>query len=226
MHRISIRGIGGIKIAMTVSELIKNHLMKNLVLYVIVVLAFVIGICTGSFTVNALNQSQFVELSTYVEDFFSILSGQEINHTEILKISMMNHIKTVAILWLLGITVIGIPLIIFIIGIKGFVVGFSVGYFIKSLSLKGLLFSIVGIFPQNLIVIPSYIFLSVACISISISMIKSIIKTKYRQTDIKNQFVSYSMLTFIILIILIFGSIIESYITPVFIKSITSMFLV
>ncbi len=200
--------------------------MKNLVLYVIVVLAFVIGICTGAFTVNALNENQYVELSTYVEDFFYILSGQEIGHSELFKISVMNHIKTVAVLWVLGITVIGIPVILIIIGIKGFVIGFTVGFFIKALSFKGLLFSILGVFPQSLIVIPSYIFFSVACMSFSLSMIKTCMKTKYRQVNIKNQLSSYSILAFIIFLILILGSIIEAYITPVFIKAISSMFLV
>lgn len=181
----------------TIQALIKGHFIKNLFLYIIIILSLTVGISTGAFTVNALSDSQTDELFTYIQDFFYILNAQDINNTELFKLSVFNNIKTLLILWFLGITIIGIPFILLIIGIKGFVIGFTVGFLIKSLNFKGIVFTFLGILPQNLIIIPCYIVLGITCINFSLSMIRNKVKTKYRKENIKTQFFSYS--TFVIL---------------------------
>lgn len=209
----------------TLNDVIKSHFMKNLMLYIITILSFTIGIATGAFTVNALSNSQVEELFSYIQEFFYIVNTQNVNASELFKLSIFNNIKTLALLWILGITVIGIPLILIIIGIKGFMIGFTVGFLIKCLSFKGVLFTFLGILPQSLIIIPCYIVLGIICINFSLSMIRNKTKIKYRREDIKTQFLSYSTLVLLIFLLLTIGSIIEAYITPVFIKSITVTFI-
>lgn len=210
----------------TFSTVLREHFVRNIAIYFVIILAFTIGVCTGAFTVNVLDYNQYDELSNYIKDFFSIIQGQDINHTELFKTSIYNNLKMVLLLSILGVTVIGIPLVLIIIGIKGFVIGFTVGFLVKVLDLKGVFFSLLGILPQNLIIIPCYIFLGFLCIDFSISMVRSRTRAKYRKEDIKTQLLTYGSFLLIIFLLLVAGSVVEAYITPVFIKMMISTFIV
>lgn len=196
--------------------------MKHLILYSIIILSFTIGISTGAFTVNALSFSQIEELSEYIQEFFYVINMQTVNHMDLLKFSILNNIKIIVVLWILGMTIIGIPFIVIVIGIKGFVIGFTVGFLIKCLSFKGVLFAILGILPQNLILVPCYIFLGITCMNFSLSMIRSTSRTKYKKEDFKVQFLSYCVLLAFVALIMMIGSVVEAYFTPVFIKMLTA----
>ncbi len=202
----------------TVKNIVKKHFINNLSLYIIVTLSFTIGICTGAFTVNTLNLEQSKELATYLQEFINILGVQSINNVELFNLSIFNNMKTVILLWVLGITVIGIPFILIIIGIKGFVTGFTVAVIIQNLNFKGLLFAFLGIFPQNLIIIPCYIIIGVICIKFSILLFKSI--KRHIHSDLKTAFITYSTAILLLLFVLVIGGLIEAYISPILIKSI------
>jgi len=217
-----MRALEGIHLIKSMNDFIKEHFLQNIVLYIIVTLSFTIGVSTGALTVNALNGTQNEELMNYLNDFFRMVSEQNINNLEILKISVSNNIKQVIFLWIFSITVIGIPFILILIGIKGFVTGFTVGFLIKYFNAKGILFSIVGIFPQSLIMVPCYVLLGVMGINYSVSTLKNNKKSnrtgRLRKEDVKAKFLLYSTMVIIIFCILTLGSIVEAYISPVFIK--------
>ena len=202
----------------TLNYAIKEHFMQNIAIYGIIIIAFIIGICAGAFTVNLLNYSQYRELHAYIETFFDVMHGQEINHGQLFKISVLNNVKIMMLLTVLSFTVIGIPFVLIIIGVRGFVLGFTVGFFVKMLNMKGMFLSILSILPQNLIFIPCYIVLGFLCISFSLSHVRKKNKPKNRKADIKIQLLTYSIMMVFMFLLLTVGSIIEAYITPVFIK--------
>ena len=207
------------------NELLKEHFMNHIILYFITILSFTIGICAGAFTVNALDGIQAEELYAYLEDFFYIINGQNIEHGALFRLSLYNNIKMVLLLWLFGITVVGIPFILITIGIKGFGIGFTVGCLIKSFSFQGILFTFLGILPQNLIMIPCYIILAIVCINFSLSMLNNRKNKRHGKHELRTEFLNYCTIVVIILFVLIFGCIVEAYIVPVFIKTISTAYL-
>jgi len=219
-----MEALEGIHLIKTINEFFKEHFMKNIVLYIIIILSFTVGVSTGALTVNALDSVQNEELITYLNDFFHIAHTHDINNLQIFKLSVANNMKQVILLWIFGITVVGIPFILILIGIKGFVTGFTVGFLIKSFNTNGLFFSIVSILPQSLIIVPCFIILGVISINFSLSTLKNNKKNKFRREDMKSRFIAYSSAVLMILIVLTLGSFIEAYITPVFIKSVISSF--
>lgn len=202
----------------TLSYILKEHITNNLLIYIIIVLSFSIGISSGAYTVNELSKSQNEEIKDYIQTFFDAVNTSNISSSELLKTSIFNNIKSAAILWFLGITVIGISLIPIVIGIKGFTTGFTVGFLIKTLDYKGILFSAIAVLPQNIIIIPCYIVLGVICIKFSLYLIQQ--KKQYGKNDLKTEFIKYNLLILFILLVSMSGSIIETYITPVFIKTV------
>src|SRR5699024_12647821 len=71
--------------------------------------------------------------------------------------SFFFHIKYLSLFFLLGITIIGIPIIWILNFIKGVVIGFSVGFMVNQLGVQGLLLATISMAPQNMIIVTIYI---------------------------------------------------------------------
>ncbi|MFP3381015.1 stage II sporulation protein M, partial [Bacillus sp. SIMBA_069] len=78
------------------------------------------------------------------------------------------YAKTVAIMWVLGLSIIGLPMILLMLFLKGVVVGFTVGFLVNQLQWQGVTFAMMGILPQNLLVVPALFIVGVSGISFSL----------------------------------------------------------
>ncbi len=176
-----------------------------------------IGISAGAITVNILNEDQSQNLISFLDSFFKVLSQEKIDSFTLLKHSFINNFQTIIIIWILGITVIGLPIIIIIVVLRGFIVGFTVGFLINELGFKGFAFSLLTILPQNIFVIPGLIILAVLSINFSIKIVTSKTKRGSKFSFI-SELTSYSITTAMISVLIIIGSLVEAYITPIFMR--------
>lgn len=197
--------------------IIQKHIRLNISIYFIALLFFTIGIVTGTYTIKALPDSQKVELINYLEGFFQILKNQNIDSYQLLFQSLLNNLKLFVPIWILGLTIIGTPIILILLGFRGFILGFTLGFVIDELALKGVLFIILSILPHNLFYIPGLIGIGVMAISFSLFIFKNRIK-KQKLQNRKSQIWTYTMAMMLISILLLLGSIVEAYITPLFMK--------
>lgn len=193
----------------------------NIPYYFSVILFFTIGIVAGAYTVKALPSLQKVDLMEYLEGFFQILKNQEINNHQLFMQSLLNSVKIFVPILLLGLTIIGTPFILLLLGFRGFILGFTLGFIIDELALKGVLFIILSILPHNLFYIPGLIGIGVIAVSFSTYLFKNKINRQVIYNK-KGQIWTYSCIMFIILIFLLLGSIIEAYITPIFMKALSA----
>lgn len=138
--------------------LILNHLKEHATIYLFMIILFLTGIIFGAIIVNSMSFIQKQDLFFYLERFFGqIADDQQIKSGEILKDSFFYHAKYLLLLFVLGLSVIGLPIVWILLFIKGLVVGFSVGFIVNQLGVKGLLLASLSIAPQNIIIIPVYI---------------------------------------------------------------------
>jgi stage II sporulation protein M len=205
-------------------DTIVKHLLKNINTYFFLLLAFVVGVSAGAFTVNSLNSIQRDELSNYFSGFLQLLDRQSVDSNELLRISAIENLKLVAVLWALGVTIIGIPFIYVVIGIRGFITGFSAGFVIKILGLKGLLFSFITMLPKEIIIVPCIIALGVSGINFSLSIVKRKSVKHHTKENLKANFVTYCFMTVLFTCLLFAGILLEVYITPVFIRMFAPIF--
>ncbi len=201
---------------MLLKKAIEKQVMNNLLLYIIVLVFFAGGIAAGAFTMDALSSVQKEELVNYFQSFFNVLGEETVQSVVVFKQSLLNNSQFIIIIWVLGITVIGIPLILLLVGIKGFIIGFSVSFLVEEMGFKGLLFALAAILPQNLLIVPGIIMAGVLGISFSLSMLGRK-KTKSKKS-FSSELIVYTMNILLVLAIILAGSLIEGYITPVFMK--------
>lgn len=199
-------------------SMIVKHIKNNLNTYFALLLTFIIGLSAGAFTVNGLSTMQRDELTNYFQGFLQLLDSQSLDSGELLKVSLVENIKIISVLWILGVTIIGIPFIYIIIGIRGFITGFTSGFIIEALGMKGILFTIFGILPKEIIIIPCIIALGVNGINFSLNIIKSRSIKHLSKESLRTNFLAYCFATVFYSCIVMGGILLEVYITPVLIK--------
>ncbi|WP_058485416.1 stage II sporulation protein M [Defluviitalea phaphyphila] len=193
----------------------KKFISKREKLYGISIIIFLIGICIGSIVANYINLIQKQELLQYMNEFFIRFPQEKISYFEVLKECIFTHGKTIIILWILGIGIIGIPFIIIILFIKGFSYGFTSAFLLVNYGWNGFLFSIVSCIPQNIILIPGLMFISAASINFAMSNYKN--NQRYNKEKNK-KWMEYGLVLLIGLLFVILTGIIETFISPLFMK--------
>jgi stage II sporulation protein M len=135
------------------------------------------------------------DLAGYLEDFKTNISSTNQN------VFLLN-LGLLALMFVLSISIIGIPLILFYIFYEGFSAGFTVGVFISIYKLKGLLFYLLFFLVSKLIFILLTLYFSIMCIRFSYHLIDAIIhknkESLYRY--LTNHFYRFTLLVVITLI--------------------------
>lgn len=204
-----------------VKDVLWAYLKKNILVYALAIIVFVLGVTLGAIAVKALTVEQKQELIGYLSQFFNSLEkGTIAAKHDLARQAIFSNLKTIAIIWLMGITIIGIPVVLAVLFTRGFVIGFTVGFLAQEMVLKGVIFAIAAVLPHNLITIPALIVASVAAISFSALLIK---KKFFKNThNLRHCFLGYLFLTLAIALVCVIASLVEAYITPVFMKWVTS----
>jgi stage II sporulation protein M len=186
-----------------------NYINDNAKTFIIVSILFFIGLIIGIMFVNNTSEEVQNQIGGYINNFInSIKDNKQISQQEMLKEYLKNDVFTVLLLWFLGSTVIGIPLIYLFIIYKGYSIGYTISSIIATMGARrGIIFVIITMLLKYIIYIPCILALSVS----GIKLYKAIIKDR-RSENIKIQIIKHTLLCILILIVIIISSLISIYI--------------
>lgn len=201
---------------------IAEHIRQRWLAYAIACLVLVIGTVSGAITVRAVTFHQKQDLIGYINTYFETMMVGKLEAATWQSVVWMN-LQTVILMWLCGLIVFGVPVIIGIIFARGFVIGFSVGFLVDELGLKGFLFAMASIIPHNLVVVPALVGLGALGISFSFSVVFG---SKNRAGLRRNTSpaLQYTVNALLFLLLMAAASLVEVFITPVFIKAALTLF--
>jgi len=197
-------------------------------LFVFTTVLFLIGVIFGAIVVNALSAGQVTSLNDALTGFFSALNMQETgtDPSEITWQAAAGFLKTTGLLWILGLSIIGLPIIVIVLFVKGFQIGFSVGVIVSQFHLKGLWFALAAILPHNLIQVPALIVCGVAGIAFSLMLVKSRFhnqpqaRVQASGNTLYRNFLSYTGLVACIAVAMILAAFVEGYLSPVLMRAV------
>ncbi|MBZ9635899.1 stage II sporulation protein M [Clostridium sp. FP1] len=197
---------------------INKHIQENFWLYIISILCVFTGIILGIYSVKYMGEIEQNDLVNYLMNFIDPSNTSGISYKLIFFQSLKNNLPVIIFLWFLGLTIVGIPIIIIIDLLKGFTVGFTFSFMISGLGKSGIGIAVLGVLPQNLIYIPCIIFASVVSMEFSIMLLKDKFNKQWT-SSISSRIIYYSVIFIVLIAFLFIGIIIESYIAPYFIKN-------
>ena len=168
----------------------------------------IISVLIGIFYIAILSNSNKVLIKENLETYFESLN--KLNYIKALIKCLTSNMITVSSIWSLGISIIGVFLIIIILIIKSFALGFTISSLIYFYKLKGIIISIIYI---NLFVI---IILSYYGIMFSKNLNRLLFLKK--DVNFKNIMRKYIKILLFSTICIVISSLIEIYIVPNILK--------
>ena len=192
-------------------------------LYTFVAVLFLVGVVFGALMVNALSLEQQQELGTYLGNYFiEVDQGAAGIEQEVYWTIAGQHLKWIGLIWILGLSVVGLPGILVLDFLKGVLIGFTVGYLVGHFSWEGFLFALVSVAPHNLMIIPVLLICSVGAVSFSINVIKKQVFSR-RYDDLSKPFLTYTALFLVMAFITLGIASFETWVTPVMMRWVTPL---
>ena len=200
---------------------LKSYIKNNYKEYILASLLFVIGIFVGVMIINSSKESQISEITKFINQFIEKYKGIEnINNAELIMASIKKNLIFAFVLWLAGTTVIGMPIVLIIILLRGTILGFTISSITVTLGpLKGILFCLISIVLHNIFYIPAILSIGVS----SIKLYKSIIKDR-RKDNIKFELIRHTIIFGLMIVLLVLSAIIENVISANLLKKFIKYF--
>ena len=176
----------------------------------------ILGIITGSIFMVIINKSDKKDVLNSIKTFFDKLINNKFDFAETLKNTMISNLLFSFIIWVIGISVIGIIIVIFIIFYKSFALGFTISSIIYAYSIKGSLIALLYVFPHMIINILIMLYIASYSVKLSIILTKSILRKD--NLNFKSFINNYLRIYLISIIFLIVISLYESFIAPVILR--------
>ncbi|MFD1955806.1 stage II sporulation protein M [Paenibacillus thailandensis] len=196
----------------------------NVTLLIFVAVLFVVGAVFGGLMVHALTLEQQEDLADevarYIGQFGS--NAAAAGDSDAFWSRLLFHGKWLLLVWVLGVTVVGVPFVLALDFLKGALVGFAVGTLVSEHSWKGVLLSLVSVAPPNLITVPAILMASVASLSFSLYVVNN--RLLRQRGPLAPQLISFTASTAIMLALLAGAALLETYVSPVLIGWVAPMF--
>ena len=205
------------KIINYLNETVKKE--KNILIFNTII--FLVGVVLGSLFINFITNDDKKLLIEQVSTFFSNIKKltSDIFGFESFLSILFNNLLVLSIIFVLCISMIGIPIVIFILFFKGFMLGTTISTIILKYSIKGIVGAILYIFPVCILTICVYLFMCFYAIYVSKKFLRAFLK---KDSLNFKQFLGKYLLSFIVSIMLILLlSLLDAYLTPLLLKLFT-----
>ena len=195
---------------------VTNKLAEQKKIYIFLIVVMSIGLLLGIIYAVILNKSDHALVTTSLDSFFTSIKNNDIDYKSALINSLIGNISFVTFIFLLGISIIGIPLIIFSLASASFIFGFSLSSIIYTYHFNGILKAITYLFPHQLITLLMSLFLGFYALYFGIKLFKYL----FRGIDInlRSSMKRYLQVYVTVLLIFITCSFIEVFLSPTLIK--------
>ena len=196
----------------------KIHTNKRMIVFLFTLLFM--AVLFGSFFAAKLDTKDIDTIQSSLDTFFTMTRQNKLNSFQAFFQSFGANIIFTGAIFLLGISVIGAPLIIVLFFMKAFTLGFTIASMIKIYHLKGLLYSFIYIFPHQVMNLLVFIFFIMFSMSLSITLLQAILKKK--TVDFSKVLNRYIFILVITIFILIITSLLEIYLMPFLFRMVLS----
>mgnify|MGYP005803210281 FL=1 len=196
----------------------KIHTNKRMLVFLFTLLFM--AVLFGSFFATKLGQNDLNEIKTSLESFFTMTKQNQLQPIQAFFQTFGANISFAIAIWILGISVIGAPLMIVLFFMKAFTLGFTIASLIKIYHMKGLLYSFIYVFPHQVINLLVFTFFIMFSMSLSITLFQALIKKKTVDfSKIVNRYLFVLVFTVVILII---TALLEIYLMPFLFRMVLS----
>lgn len=205
-------------------NLIKNLIQiikKEKIIVVFTFIIFIIGLIFGSCFINLITKADkdilLNQLTLYIDSISKL--SKDVFGIEVFFNELLSNGLQLFIIFTLGISMIGVIVVIIILFFKGFILGVTISTIMLKYSIKGILLTTLYIFPVMILNILTYVFISFFAIWSSFKFLKALLKKD--NLNFK-QFLGKYLLSFILSILsMVLLCLLDAFLTPLALKLFT-----
>ena len=201
---------------------LSNIILPNKKINFFVFTILILGLISGSIFLLNLNETDKHNTILQINNFVINLSKNKINIGQALKSSIIINYIFIFLIWVDGLSIIGVIFNIFLMYIKGFILGFSLSGILLCYKYSGLLLAIIYVLFGQLL---SIIIIGVLTIY-SIMFTKNFLNIIFSKTIKKRNYMikKYTIILIFSIIFIFIASIFEVYVFPNVLKMIISFY--
>ena len=196
-----------------------GKIRNNLVHFRVFTMLFMIGFIIGIFFANMTGKNHLSQSGILSDYYLSRYKYMEINPGELFLFIIQKRIKWIIILGGMGVTTLGIPLVWGYSLWIGFSAGLVMSISVIRFGFLGVIFCIIGVIPHGILYIGGAIILADYVYRMSKAQKWSKFKGSLGKDGSKVNWGRYMMILLMIVIVFVIAALMESYISPIIIKS-------
>jgi stage II sporulation protein M len=128
----------------------------------------------------------------------------------LMRLATWQNLKALVVFWLIGASLVGIPVVCLLLVLRGFVVGFTVAFLAQELGAKGFWLSLLGVVPANLVILPAFLVVAVA----SFTLAGQVARGRRSAALLSRAYGAYALTGGVALLLVLLGSVFEAYVSP------------
>lgn len=194
----------------------KNNVVNQKRKYLFLTIIMTIGIISGIIFIFFISKEDKSLVKQELELLFSNIKDNKLNYGNSLINSVSSSLVYLSIIWILGVSIIGIPVVIFMLFLKGFVFGFSISSIIANYGFNGVILSFITQIPSNLILLIIYLLMGFYAINFSIRLFQVLFFKK--EVNLSFYFKRYNQIALISLGCIVIASLVETFLIPFLVK--------
>ena len=199
-----------------VKNKVNDKLKEQKNIYLLIIMIMILGLIAGIIYAIILNKSDHRIITTSLDSFFTSIKNNDIDYKNALINSLTGNILSTTFIFLLGISIIGIPIIMISLFFQTFILGFSISSIIYTYHLNGILKALTYTLPHQLITILMSLFLGFYALYFGIKLFKYLFRGK--DINLRHSMKRYLQVYLTVLIINTACSFIEVFLSPALMK--------
>lgn len=189
-------------------------------LALLVVVGFITGIMVGAAAVHLLSEERLMELNGFLEVSLAGLASAPPDHRLIAQKALGQNVGYMLLIGFLGLTPIGLPLVLMLVGLRGFMLGFTVGFLVTERQAAGILLSCLTLLPQNFFYVPALVIAATVASAFSLQLMRGRPSAFYLGMGL--QLLDYLVVQMLAVTLTGIGGLVEGYLTPALLRGVGS----
>lgn len=177
---------------------------------------FVLGISAGAFTELFLPDDSKSQVAAYLTQNLFAQEAAQAPQAVFLK-SAGNNLGLLLVTFLSGLTAFGVPAAYAAVVYKGAALGFSSALLLEALAARGVLTLLFAVLPPNLLILPALLLSTGAAVNAALNGARRR-RTPGRRKSLSVEAGSYLACFFLPFLCILFGSLLEAFICPAFLR--------
>ncbi len=157
----------------SVATVIRRHLSDGAWAYTTAGVILALGGLLGVMAQEALGAQQRAELLRVLGLFLTRVSAHHYALTGLAREGVGQSLRSLGLMLLVGLSIVGIPVLFLAVGFKGFAWGFAASFLVRELGARGLVLLCVGTLPGFLLTAPALMLVVAAALGFASAFWKS-----------------------------------------------------